>query len=66
MPNVFNNPVAQTKYETLCVFESFTRNNQVHKIIQPSTTETLPKETNYVLKYAYGSSKPHAVTDTGL
>ena len=41
------------------------KKNQAHKIVQPSASEHLPKETNFVLKYVYGSDKPHAVTDAG-
>lgn len=44
---------------------NFMRKEQVNKILQPSTTATLPKETNYLLDYRYTSSHPHAVTDAG-
>jgi RHS repeat-associated protein len=37
---------------------------QEHRIIQPSQSAHLPKETNYTLTYQYGSAKPHAVTET--
>ncbi len=61
-PGKENNYHNEFFYDTI---GNFVKKNQVHKVIQPSTTETLPKETNYVLKYVYGSNKPHAVTDAG-
>ncbi len=44
---------------------NMTEKQQVHTILQPSIEPHRPKETNYVLNYTYGSSKPHAVTDAG-
>lgn len=61
-PGKGNNYRSEFLYDTI---GNFTRKKQEHEIIQPSTTKTLPKETNYLLNYAYGSSKPHAVTDAG-
>ena len=44
---------------------NFTRKSLVNRILQPSATATLPKETNYLLDYKYGGTHPHAVTDAG-
>jgi RHS repeat-associated protein len=44
---------------------NFTRKSQIHRIIQPSSSEHLPKETNYLLDYKYTGQHPHAVTDAG-
>ncbi len=61
-PGKQNNYTNTFTYDTI---GNMTRKEQVNQIIQPSATTTLPKETNYVLSYVYGSSKPHAVTDAG-
>jgi RHS repeat-associated protein len=61
-PGKENNYTNTISYDSI---GNMTVKNQVNQIIQPSTTATLPKETNYVLNYVYGSSKPHAVTDAG-
>jgi len=61
-PGKENNYHNEFFYDTI---NNFTRKAQIHRIIQPSSTATLPKETNYVLNYVYGSSRPHAVTDAG-
>jgi len=61
-PGKENNYTNTISYDTI---GNMTQKAQINKIIQPSTTATLPKETNYVLNYVYGSSKPHAVTDAG-
>ncbi len=61
-------PGKQNNYKNEFVYDTIgniTKKAQEHKIIQPSMSEHLPKETNYVLNYVYGSSKPHAVTDAG-
>ena len=57
--NLYNN---EFLYDTI---GNFTTKSQIQKILQPSLAEHLPKETNYVLAYKYGSSHPHAVTDAG-
>jgi len=61
-PGKENNYTNTISYDTI---GNMTQKAQINKIIQPSTTATLPKETNYVLNYVYGSAKPHAVTDAG-
>jgi len=61
-PGKQNNYTNAFSYDTI---GNMTRKEQVNQIIQPSATVTLPKETNYVLSYVYGSPKPHAVTDAG-
>ena len=60
-PGKENNYRNEFTYDTI---GNFVKKSQVHQIIQPSTTVTLPKETNYVLNYQYKSTKPHAVTET--
>lgn len=44
---------------------NMTEKIQEHTILQPSLHPHRPKETNYVLNYVYGSTKPHAVTEAG-
>ena len=61
-PGKQNNYTSAFAYDTI---GNMTRKAQVNQIIQPSATTTLPKETNYVLDYIYGTNKPHAVTDAG-
>jgi hypothetical protein len=61
-------PGKQNNYNNTFSYDSignFEKKSQVHRIIQPSAAEHLPKETNYVLSYLYGGSHPHAVTDAG-
>ena len=65
-PGKENNYHNEFMYDTI---GNFTRKKQEHKIIQPSMSEHLPKETNYVLNYQYkfkgnGITKPHAVSET--
>jgi RHS repeat-associated protein len=63
-PNKENNYHNTFDYDSI---GNFTKKSLENKVIQPSTTATLPKETNYVLNYQYltgGSTKPHAVTET--
>lgn len=62
-PGKQNNYTNAFMYDTI---GNMTYKKQTHTIVQPNTTsEHLPKETNYVLNYAYGSSRPHAVIDDG-
>ncbi|WP_243374939.1 SpvB/TcaC N-terminal domain-containing protein [Geotalea sp. SG265] len=61
-PGKGNRYTNEFSYDTI---GNFTRKSQLHKIIQPSASEHLPKETNYLLNYKYTSSHPHAVTDAG-
>ncbi len=61
-PGKENNYRNEFFYDTI---GNFTKKKLEHEIVQPSTTKTFPKETNYVLNYVYGSSHPHAVTDAG-
>ncbi|HEY6872131.1 MAG TPA: RHS repeat-associated core domain-containing protein [Geobacteraceae bacterium] len=61
-------PGKQNLYSNEFLYDTignFTRKGQIQKILQPSMAEHLPKETNYVLDYKYGSTHPHAVTDAG-
>lgn len=61
-------PGKQNRYKNEFSYDTignFTRKSQLHRIIQPSAEEHLPKETNYLLDYKYGSTHPHAVTDAG-
>ncbi len=61
-------PGKQNRYRNEFNYDSignFTRKSQLHKIIQPSSAEHLPKETNYLLDYKYTGTHPHAVTDAG-
>ncbi len=65
-PGKENNYHNEFFYDTI---GNFVKKNQAHKIIQPSMSEHLPKETNYVLNYQYkftnnGITKPHAVSET--
>jgi RHS repeat-associated protein len=60
-PGKQNNYTSAFSYDTI---GNMTRKEQVNQIIQPSASVTLPKETNYVLSYAYGN-QPHAVIDAG-
>jgi RHS repeat-associated protein len=62
-PGKGNNYTNDFIYDTI---GNMINKKQVHTIVQPNTTSAhLPKETNYVLSYTYGSPKPHAVTDDG-
>lgn len=61
-------PGKQNRYRNEFSYDSignFTRKSQLHRIIQPSNSEHLPKETNYLLDYKYTGQHPHAVTDAG-
>ena len=61
-------PGKQNRYRNEFSYDTignFTRKSQLHRIIQPSASEHLPKETNYLLDYKYTGSHPHAVTDAG-
>ncbi len=62
-PGKGNNYTNDFIYDTI---GNMMNKKQIHTITQPNLTSAhLPKETNYVLSYTYGSPKPHAVTDDG-